>query len=111
MVRKEHAVAGHVHDPRRSSDVADPAGPVETVGVRVDERIETCDRRRLQWSSLAVCGEERFQFAAVHGTWRSHAVFALTIVSCFPSTSVPGEQVLEGLDAQRLGTLAATPVR
>ena len=66
VVRKEHAVACHVHDPRRARDVADTAGTVETVGVRVDEGIEACDGRRLLRPSLAVCGEECFQSVAVH---------------------------------------------
>ena len=30
IVRQEHAVARHVHDPRRARDVADPAGTVES---------------------------------------------------------------------------------
>ena len=58
MVRKEHAIARHVHEPRRARDVADPAGTVETVGVRVDEGIETCDGRRLLRPSPEVFGEE-----------------------------------------------------
>ena len=77
VVRKEHAVARNVHEPRRARDVADPAGTVETVGVRVDEGIEACDGRRLLRSSLAICGEECFQSAAVHGTRRRGAVLAL----------------------------------
>ena len=77
MVRQEHAVARHVHDPRRARDVADPAGTVETVGVRVDEGIEACDGRRLLRPSPAVCGEECFQCAAVHSTKRRGAVLAL----------------------------------
>ena len=32
VVRKEHPVARHVHDPRRARDVAHPAGTVEAVG-------------------------------------------------------------------------------
>ena len=68
VVREEHAVARHVQDPRRARDVADPAGTVETVGVRVDEGIEACDGHRLLRPSPTVCGEECFQSAAVHPT-------------------------------------------
>ena len=77
MARQEHAVARDVHEPRRARDVADPAGTVETVGVRVDEGIEACDGRRLLRPSPAVCGEESFQSAAVHWTKRRGAVLAL----------------------------------
>ena len=77
MVRKEHAVARHVHEPRRARDVAGPAGTLETVGVGVDEGIEACDGRRLLRPSPAICGEECFQSAAVHGTRRRGAVLAL----------------------------------
>ena len=87
----------------------DPAGTVEAVGVRVDEGIEACDGRRLLRPSPAVCGEECFQPAAVHFTGRRGRVLALTTVSCFASTSALGGQVPESLDAQGLGTLAATP--
>ena len=68
MVRQEHAVARHVHEPRRARDVADSAGTVETVAVRVNEGIETRNRRRLLRPSLAVFGEEGLQSAAVHPT-------------------------------------------
>ena len=54
VVRKEHAVARGVYEPCRAGDVADPAGTVETVGVRVDEGIEACDGRRLSRPSCAV---------------------------------------------------------
>ena len=77
MVRKEHAVARHVQDPRRARDAADPAGTVETVGVRVDEGIEARDGRRLLRPSLAVFGEESLQSVTVHGTRRRGAVLAL----------------------------------
>ena len=80
VVRQKHAVARHVHDPRRAGDVADPAGTVETVGMRVDERIEACDGRRLLRPSPAVCGEERFQSAAVHGTKRRGTALALMCI-------------------------------
>ena len=66
MVREQYALARGVHDPRRARDVADPAGTLETVGVRVDEGIEARYGRRLPRPSLAVCGEERLQFVAVH---------------------------------------------
>ena len=77
VVRKEHAVARHVDEPRRARDVADSAGTVEAVGVRVDEGIDAFDGRRLLRPSLAVFGEECFQFAAVHGTRCRGGVLAL----------------------------------
>ena len=80
MVCQEHAVARHVHDPRRARDVADPAGTVETVGVGGDEGIEACDGRRLYRPSPAVCGEESLQSAAVHATGRMGAVLALMCI-------------------------------
>ena len=58
MVRKENAVSRPVHNPRRARDVADPAGTVEAVRVRVDEGIEACNGRRLLRPSLAVCGKK-----------------------------------------------------
>ena len=45
MVRKQYAVARDFHEPRRARDVPDPAGTVETVGVRINEGIEACDGR------------------------------------------------------------------
>ena len=57
--------------------MADRAGTVETVGVRVDEGIEPCDGHRLLRPSLAVCGEECLQSAAVHSTGRRGAALAL----------------------------------
>ena len=77
VVCQEHALARHVHDPRRARNVADPAGTVEAVGVRIDEGIEACDGRGLLRPSPAVCGQEGFQFPAVHWTRRREAVLAL----------------------------------
>ena len=88
MVRKEHAVARHVHDPRRARDVADSAGTVETVGVRVDEGIEACDGRRLLRPSPPVFGEECFQFAAVHWTGRRGAVLGLMRIIDHPDRCI-----------------------
>ena len=70
VVREQHAVARDVHEPRRARDVADPAGTVETVGVRIDEGIEARDGRRLLRPLPAVFGEECCQCAPVHWTRR-----------------------------------------
>ena len=96
MVRKEHAFARRVHDPRRARDVADPAGTLETVGVGVDERIEACDGRRLLRPSPAVCGEECFQFAAVHWTGRRGAVLALMRIIDHPNREYDGNVRVSG---------------
>ena len=96
MVRKEHAVARHVQDPRRARDVADMAGTVETVGVRVDEVIEARDGRRLLRPSPAVCGEECLQSAAVHWTGRRGAVLALMRIIDHPNREYDGNVRVSG---------------
>ena len=57
--------------------MADPAGTVEAVEVRVDEGIEARDGRRFLRPSPAVCGEECFQSSAVHWTKSAAAILAL----------------------------------
>ena len=77
MVRQEHAVARYVHESRRARDVVDPAGTVETVGLRIDEGLEASDGRRNLGRSPAACAEKCFQSAAVRWSRRRGAVLAL----------------------------------
>ena len=66
MVSEEDALAGPVHDPGRPGDVADRAGVVETVGVGVDEDLESGKGGPFDRPPRTVCGEACLERVAVH---------------------------------------------
>ena len=67
MVREQAAAAIGRDDPGRAGDVPRPAGPLEAIGVRLDQCDDAIDDVRLRRKGVPVALEHVEQRPAVHG--------------------------------------------